>query len=122
MELLIDVRWLLDVQEHALEDVALRDASVLSAAVARHRVNTPALGETADAAWRSAVLLDTIAKLRPLPAHNNLFGCAVAVQYMAASGEGIDPPYGALVAMVQDLLAGKIDEFAAAERFRRWRV
>jgi hypothetical protein len=45
-----------------------------------------------------------------------------AVAYMGASGEGIDPPYGALVDLVRDLTGGKASEFDAATQIRAWRV
>ncbi|WP_406003435.1 hypothetical protein [Streptomyces sp. NBC_00829] len=68
MELLIDVRWLLDRQERVLgKDLQIRDYSAMVAAVARHRVNTPHLDVSdPDAYWRAAALLDTLVLQRPL--------------------------------------------------------
>ncbi|MEN8651649.1 hypothetical protein ABCR94_13725 [Streptomyces sp. 21So2-11] len=94
LELHIDVRWLLDRQERVLgKDLAVHDYSVLVAAVARHRVNTPRLdvGEP-DLYWRAAALLDTIVLQRPLPARNELYGYAVAVAYIEASGASATAP------------------------------
>ena len=42
--------------------------------------------------------------------------------YMYASGEGIDPPYGAMVDLVRDIQAGKVNVYQAAERIRAWRI
>ncbi|MEU2113882.1 hypothetical protein [Streptomyces sp. NPDC019507] len=49
-DLLIDHRWLLDRQEELLgKELTAKDFSVLAAAAARHRVNTPRLGYDPDA-------------------------------------------------------------------------
>ncbi|RKN38494.1 toxin Doc [Streptomyces hoynatensis] len=119
---LIDVPWLLEVQEARMADLAVRDYSGLAAAVARHRVNTPQLGYEPDAAWRAGALLHTIVQLRPLPARNGLYGSMVAVAYMDASDEGLDAPYGGLVDLVREITGGKTDELGAAGRIRSWRV
>ncbi|WP_438489368.1 toxin Doc [Streptomyces sp. S186] len=124
MILHIDVAWLLDVQERAVpEDVSVADYSALTAAVARHRTRIPRAGVAEpDAAWRAAALLDTLARLQPLPHRNALYACQVAVAYMHASGEGIDPPHGALVDLVREVRAGRTTVFQAAERLRDWRL
>jgi hypothetical protein len=119
----IDVPWLLHRHEEVLPDQpVISDFSALVAAVARHRVDPPRLGVDPDAAWRAAALLHTLTVLRPLPVSNARFGCAAAVAYMHMSGEGIDPPYGALVDLARDLLSGKADVFGAADRLRSWRI
>ncbi len=41
---------------------------------------------------------------------------------MHTSGEGIDPPYGALIDLVRDILSGKSDVFDAASHIRSWRI
>ncbi|MBC7268112.1 MAG: toxin Doc, partial [Streptomyces sp.] len=38
------------------------------------------------------------------------------------SGVGMDPPYGALVDLVRDLIDGKADVYAAADRLRSWQI
>ncbi|MFE7977860.1 toxin Doc [Streptomyces shenzhenensis] len=119
----IDVPWLLQRHEEVLPDQpTVNDFSALVAAVARHRVDPPRLGADADPAWRAAALLHTLALLRPLPSANARFACATAVAYMSASGVGIDPPYGALVDLMRDLMAGKADVYAAADRIRSWQL
>jgi hypothetical protein len=119
----IDVPWLLQRHEEVLpEQPAISDFSGLVAAVARHRVDPPRLGVDPDAAWRAAALLHTVALLRPLPASNARFASATAVAYMHASGEGIDPPYGALIDLVRDILSGRADVYDAANRIRSWRI
>ena len=115
----IDVPWLLQRHEEVLPDQpAVDDFSALVAAVARHRVDPPRLGVDSDPAWRAAALLHTLAVLKPLPAANARFACATAVAYMFVSGVGIDPPYGALVDLARDLISGKADVYAAADRLR----
>jgi hypothetical protein len=124
MVLYIDVPWLLDVQEQAVpEDVTVADYSALVAAVARHktRIPRPATADP-DPAWRAAALLHTLVHLQPLPYRNSLFACQVAAAYMHACGEGIDPPYGAMVDAVRDIQAGKADVYQAADRLRAWRI
>ncbi|MFF9868892.1 toxin Doc [Streptomyces sp. NPDC013953] len=124
MAFFIDVPWLLDVQEQAVpEDVSVADYSALVAAVARHktRIPRPATAEP-DAAWRAAALLHTLVRLQPLPYRNSLFACQVAAAYMHASGEGIDPPYGAMVDLVRDIQAGKVSVYQAAGLLRAWRI
>ncbi|MFJ5829456.1 toxin Doc [Streptomyces sp. NPDC093089] len=124
MILHIDVSWLLDVQEQAVpEDVSVADYSALVAAVARHktRIPRPATAEP-DPAWRAAALLHTLVRLQPLPHRNSLYACQVTAAYMQASGEGINPPYGAMVELVRDIQAGKADVYEAADRIRTWRV
>jgi hypothetical protein len=119
----IDVPWLLQRHEEVLPDQpTVTDFSALVAAVARHRVDPPRLGVDSDPAWRAAALLHTIAVLRPLPSSNARFACATAVAYMYASGAGIDPPYGALVDLAGDLIAGKADVYRAADRLREWQL
>jgi hypothetical protein len=124
MVLHIDVSWLLDVQERAVpEDVSVADYSALVAAVARHKTRIPRPGiAPPDPAWRAASLLHTVVRLEPLPHRNALYACRVAVAYMHASGEGIDPPYGALVELVRDIQERKATVYHAADRIRAWRI
>lgn len=119
----IDVPWLLQQHEAALPDQPLiNDFSALVAAVARHRVDPPRLGVDPDPAWRAAALLHTLLLLKPLPALNVRFACAITIAYMHASGEGLDSPYGELVELCKDILAGKDTVFGAADRIRSWRI
>ncbi|MFE7385560.1 toxin Doc [Streptomyces zhihengii] len=124
MILYVDVPWLLDVQEQAVpEDVSVADYSALVAAVARHRTRIPRPATAApDPAWRAGALLHTLVRLQPLPYRNSLYACQVAAAYMNASGDGIDPPYGAMVDLVRDIQAGKTSVYQAAERIRTWRI
>ncbi|MFJ4840170.1 toxin Doc [Streptomyces sp. NPDC088746] len=124
MILHVDVPWLLDVQEQAVpEDVSVADYSALVAAVARHktRIPRPTISDP-DPAWRAAALLHTLVQLQPLPYRNSLFACQVAAAYMHTSGEGIDPPYGAMVDLVRGIQSGKADVYQAADRIRAWRI
>ncbi|CAL9343898.1 hypothetical protein SUDANB6_00327 [Streptomyces sp. enrichment culture] len=119
----IDVPWLLQRHEEVLPDQpVIDDLSALVAAVARHRVDPPRLGVGSDPAWRAAALLHTLAVLRPLPSANARFACATAVAYMSVSGVGIDPPHGALVDLVRDLMSGTADVHGAADRLRSWQL
>ncbi|SFD74936.1 hypothetical protein SAMN05421773_12741 [Streptomyces aidingensis] len=123
MELHIDIRWLLERQADILpKHPEVHDFSALVAAVARHRVNTPRIDTLTDAAWRAAALMSSLLRLRPLPARNALFGAAVAVAYMDASGQGIDPPYGALIDLARDIDTGRADVYDTADRIRSWRI
>ncbi|MCX5000542.1 toxin Doc [Streptomyces longwoodensis] len=125
MVLHIDVSWLLDVQEAALghEDVTVTDYSALVAAVARHRTRMPTLeASDPDTAWRAAALLHTVVRLEPLPHRNSLFAAFVAAQYMDQSGEGIDPPYGALSDLVRKVRDSRLGIYAVAEALRSWRI
>ncbi|GAA1198953.1 hypothetical protein GCM10009654_64490 [Streptomyces hebeiensis] len=123
-DLFIDVAWLLDVQEQAVpEDVSVADYSALVAAVARHRTRIPRPATSdPDVAWRAAALLHTLVRLEPLPYRNSLYACQVAAAYMHASGEGIDPPYGALVELVRSVQGGKVSVYQVAEHLRGWRI
>lgn len=119
----IDVPWLLQRHEDILpEQPSVSGFSALVAAVARHRVDPPRLGTDPDAAWRAAALLHTLALLKSLPASNTRFACATAVAYTHISGEGIDPPYGALVDLARDILEGRADIYDTASRIRSWRI
>ncbi|MDT0310257.1 toxin Doc [Streptomyces sp. DSM 44917] len=122
--LYIDIPWLLDVQEQAVpEDVTVADYSALVAAVARHKTRIPRPATTdPDPAWRAAALLHTLVRLEPLPYRNSLFACQVTAAYMHLSGEGIDPPYGAMVDLVRDIQARKATVYTAADRIRTWRL
>ncbi|MET7352964.1 toxin Doc [Streptomyces mirabilis] len=124
MELFVDVRWLLDRQERVLgKDLQIRDYSALVAAVARHRVNTPHLDVSdPDAYWRAAALLDTIVLQRPLPARNELYGYAVAVAYIEASGETISASQVQWIQLIEDIKALRLDTFDIADRLRSWRA
>ncbi|MGW0333173.1 toxin Doc [Streptomyces sp. NPDC003011] len=124
MVLHIDIPWLLDIQEQSVpEDVTVADYSALVAAVARHKTRIPRPGVAApDAAWRAGALLHTLVRLEPLPYRNSLYACQVVVAYMHTSGEGIDPPYGALVELVRDIQARKATVYQAADRIRGWRI
>jgi len=119
----IDVPWLLQRHEEVLpQEPMVSDFSALVAAVARHRVDPPRLGTDSDPAWRGAALLHTLALIRSLPSRNARFACSAAVAYMHMSGEGIDPPYGALIDLVRDIQSAKADVYATAEALRSWRV
>ncbi|MEV8434726.1 toxin Doc [Streptomyces chartreusis] len=123
--LYIDVSWLLDVQEAALgsDDVSVTDYSALVAAVARHKTRMPTLeASNPDAAWRAAALLDTIVRLEPLPHRNSLFAAFVAAQYLDQSGEGIDPPYGALSDLTRKMRETRLSIYSVADALRSWRI
>ncbi|GAQ50494.1 hypothetical protein [Streptomyces acidiscabies] len=123
--LYIDVSWLLDVQEAALgpDDVSVTDYSALVAAVARHRTRMPTLAASnPDAAWRAAALLHTITRLEPLPHRNSLFAAFVATQYLDQSGEGINPPYGALSDLIRKCRETRLTIYAVADTLRSWRI
>ncbi|KPI17281.1 hypothetical protein OK006_10507 [Actinobacteria bacterium OK006] len=124
MELFVDVRWLLDRQERVLgKDLQIRDYSALVAAVARHRVNTPHLDVSdPDAYWRAAALLDTIVLQRPLPARNELYGYAVAVAYIEASGETVPASQVQWIQLIEDIKALRLDTFDIADRLRSWQA
>jgi hypothetical protein len=123
VELYIDIRWLLERQAEVLpKKPSVHDFSNLVAAVARHRVNTPQVGIPVDNAWRAAALMHAIIRLRPLPARNALYGAAIAVAYMDAAGEGLNPPYGALIDLGRDIDTGRTDAYDAAARIRSWRI
>ena len=125
MHLTIDVAWLLDVQEAALarEDMSVSDYSALVAAVARHKTKLPTLAAAdPDPAWRAAALMHTIVRLEPLPHRNSLYAAFVAAQYMDQSGEGIDPPYGALSDLVRKIRDTRVGVPAVADQLRSWKV
>jgi hypothetical protein len=123
VELFIDIRWLLERQADILpKHPTVHDFSGLVAAVGRHRVNTPRIGAVFDSAWRAAALMHSLIRLRPLPARNALFGAAIAVAYMDAAGEDVNPPNSALVDLARDINAGRTDAYEAADRIRSWRV
>lgn len=123
MELHVDIRWLLDRQEELLgKDLAVQDYSALVAAVARHRVNTPALDESSpDTCWRAAALMEQIVLIRPLPARNEFYAYGVAVAYIAASGETVDAPYEQWRDLITDIRALRITVYDIADRLRSWR-
>ncbi|MFJ6784967.1 toxin Doc [Streptomyces yangpuensis] len=123
MELHIDIRWLLDRQEELLgQDLGVLDYSGLVAAVARHRVNTPALAADApDAYWRAAALLEQIVLLRPLPARNEYFGYGVAVAYVRASGKDVDTAFEPWRDLITDIRALRLNVYDVAERLRSMR-
>jgi hypothetical protein len=125
MSLTIDVAWLLDVQETALghDDLTVSDYSALVAAVARHRTRLPTLAAAdPDAAWRAAALMHTIVRLEPLPHRNSLYAAFIAAQYMDQSGEGIDPPYGALSDLVRKIRDTRVGVQAVADQLRAWKL
>ncbi|MGW2520382.1 toxin Doc [Streptomyces sp. NPDC001617] len=125
MHLYVDVSWLLDVQEAALagEDMTVADYSALVAAVARHKTRLPTLAAAdPDAAWRAAALMHTIVRLEPLPHRNSLYAAFIAAQYMDQSGEGIDPPYGALSDLVRKIRDTRLGVLAVADQLRSWKV
>ncbi|WP_327419000.1 toxin Doc [Streptomyces sp. NBC_01233] len=123
MELHIDIRWLLDRQEELLgKELGVQDYSGLVAAVARHRVNTPALAtDEPDAYWRSAALLEQIVLLRPLPARNEYFGYGVAVAYIRASGKDVDTAFEPWRDLITDIRALRLTVYEVADRLRSMR-
>lgn len=124
MELHVDIRWLLDRQEELLgKELTVRDYSALVAAVARHRVNTPSLTESApDAYWRAAALLEQIVLLRPLPVRSELFAYGVATAYIEASGASVDASYEPWRDLIMDIQALRLTVYDVAGRLRSWRV
>ncbi|MEU5449960.1 toxin Doc [Streptomyces californicus] len=123
MDLHVDVRWLLDRQEELLgKELAVRDYSALVAAVARHRVNTPSLDESApDVYWRAAALLEQIVLLRPLPVRSELYAYGVATAYIEASGETVDAAYEPWRDLIMDIQALRLTVYDVADRLRSWR-
>ncbi|MFG2234847.1 toxin Doc [Streptomyces sp. NPDC048723] len=123
MDLHIDIRWLLDRQEELLgKDLGVQDYSGLVAAVARHRVNTPALAtDEPDAYWRAAALLEQIVLLRPLPARNEYFAYGVAVAYIRASGKTIDDTFEPWRDLINDIRALRLNVYDVADRLRSLR-
>ncbi|OEJ30393.1 toxin Doc [Streptomyces subrutilus] len=122
MKLHIDIRWLLDRQEELLgKDLGILDYSGLVAAVARHRVNTPALGDEPDAYWRAAALLEQIVLLRPLPARNEYFGYGVAVAYIRASGKTVDDAFEPWRDLITQIRALRLNVYDIADRLRSLR-
>jgi len=123
VELLIDHRWLLDRQEELLgKELTVHDYSVLAGAVARHRVNTPRLGENPDTYWRAAVLLQEIVLLRPLPARNEFFAYGVAITCIRASGDTVEAPYEQWRDLINDIRALRPDIYDIADRLRSWQT
>ncbi|MFJ3519790.1 toxin Doc [Streptomyces sp. NPDC090131] len=123
MELHIDIRWLLDRQEELLgKDLGIQDYSGLVAAVARHRVNTPMLGNEPDAYWRAAALLEQIVLVRPLPARNEYFGYGVAGAYLRASGQAVDDAFEPWHALITDIRALRLNVYDVADRLRSLRL
>ncbi|MGW9374141.1 toxin Doc [Streptomyces xanthophaeus] len=122
MELHIDIRWLLDRQEELLgKDLGVQDYSGLVAAVARHRVNTPALATDEPDAWRAAALLEQIVLLRPLPARNEYFGYGVAIAYIRASGKTVDDTFEPWRDLINDIRALRLNVYDVADRLRSLR-
>jgi hypothetical protein len=124
VDLHIDYRWLLDRQEEILgdKDLTVADYSVLVGAVARHRVNTPRLGEEPDAYWRAAVFLQELVLLRPLPARNEFFAYGVAIAYIRASGRTVQAPYEQWRDLINDVRALRPDVYDVADRLRSWQA
>ncbi|MFF8432322.1 toxin Doc [Streptomyces sp. NPDC016566] len=122
MDLHIDIRWLLDRQERVLgKELQVRDYSALVAAAARHRVNTPHLDvDNPDGYWRAAALLDTIVLQRPLPARNELYGYAVAVAYVEASGATVVADQQQWIQLIEDIKALRLTTYDIADRLRSW--
>ncbi|NEA56545.1 toxin Doc [Streptomyces sp. SID13666] len=123
MDLHIDIRWLLDRQEELLgKDLGVLDYSGLVAAVARHRVNTPALAaDEPDAYWRAAALLEQIVLLRPLPARNEYFAYGVAVAYIRASGNDVDDTFEPWRDLINDIRALRLNVYDVADKLRSLR-
>ncbi|MEU1129610.1 toxin Doc [Streptomyces sp. NPDC005900] len=123
MELHIDIRWLLDRQEELLgKNLGVRDYSVLVAAIARHRVNTPQLDVSEpDAYWRAAALLEQLVLLRPLPTRNAYYAYGVAVAYIRASGETVDDDFEPWRDLIEDIRALRLTVYDIADRLRSLR-
>lgn len=122
MDLLIDLSWLLEIQDRCMtgSEVDVTDFSVLEAAVARHRCTEPRLGLHPDHAWRAAALFVEIVRGEPLPRANPFYASMVVAHFMHTADEGIDPPYGALPALVRDVRSYKADIWQAADLIRSW--
>lgn len=120
----IDVPWLLQRHEEVLPDQpVINDFSALVAAVARHKTRLPTLAAAdPDTAWRAAALMHTIVRLEPLPHRNSLYAAFIAAQYMDQSGEGIDPPYGALSDLVRKIRDTRIRVQDVADQLRAWKL
>ncbi|WP_329127381.1 toxin Doc [Streptomyces sp. NBC_01465] len=123
MELLIDHRWLLAQQEVLLgKDLTVHDYSIFVGMGARHRVNTPRLGEEPDASWRAAVLVEELVLLRPLPARNEYFAYGVATAYLEASAQPIEAAYELWRDLITDIRALRLDVYDIADRLRSWSI
>ncbi|MDQ0596547.1 hypothetical protein QF037_000892 [Streptomyces canus] len=103
--------------------MSVADYSALVAAVARHKTKLPTLqAADPDAAWRAAALMHTIVRLEPLPYRNGLYAAFVTAQYMSQSGEGIDPPYGALSELVRKIRDTRLRVPEVADQLRSWKI
>ncbi|MEC4020780.1 toxin Doc [Streptomyces sp. H27-D2] len=123
MPLQIDLPWLLGIQEQKLdEEPVVHDYTALAAAVARHAFDAAKFEHEPDTAWRAAALMETLVRLQPLPGRNSLYACMVVVAYMAAAGEGVDAPYGAMVDLARDIKDYQADVYESADRIRGWRI
>ena len=58
----------------------------------------------------------------PLPARNELYGYAVAVAYIEASGETVVADQQQWVQLVQDVRALRMTTYDIADRLRSWRT
>jgi hypothetical protein len=66
--------------------------------------------------------MHTIVRLEPLPHRNSLYAAFVAAQYMDQSGEGIDPPYGALSDLVRKIRDTRLRIPEVADQIRSWKI
>lgn len=57
---------------------------------------------------------------RPLPARNELYGYAVAVAYIEASGETVDATQARWIQLIEDIKTLRLDTFDIADRLRSW--
>ncbi|MFJ2399338.1 fic family toxin-antitoxin system, toxin component [Streptomyces sp. NPDC087843] len=82
----VDLPWLLEVARTQLGDPDITDWGALAAAQARHAFDVmeePAYPQPWD---RAASLFHSLARIPALEPSNELFGAAVAVGYLHASG------------------------------------
>lgn len=124
----INVQWLQDRQEELFGSaLTISDYSALVAALARHQVHMPQLDAgsldvgSPDAYWRAAALLEQIVLLRPLPARNEYFGYGVAIAYLKASGQTVDPAYEPWRDLITDIRALRLTVYDIADRLRSLR-
>jgi hypothetical protein len=61
-------------------------------------------------------------RLEPLPHRNSLFAAFVSAQYLDQSGEGIDPPYGALSDLIRKARETRLTIYDLADALRSWRI
>lgn len=120
MDLSVDLAWLLEIARTQLGDPDVTDWGALEAARARHAFRVMGEPVYPRPHHRAAALFQSLVRIPALEHSNQLFGAAVAVGYLTASGLLVRFTAKEAADLAEQVVAGQIDVRALSNALKEW--